>query len=184
MKNLTEIFISLRVHTIVATIILISLLLVFLMRSDYFFENGFIGLLMIVFLSGSLGGVINNYLRINKLAYNEENKRHNIRLSTKDRVINIMQIYATLFVSGALGIIFYTFLASGLIEGDLFPSFTNLEKVFDGNMGDFFHQVKPENNIDVIKAIVWSFLAGFSEQLVPNSIDNFINKVKLNKSTK
>lgn len=70
---------------------------------------------------------------------------------------------------GAL--IVYFFLQSGLIDGSVFPKFTNLgitqdkwppEKV----SGIPWLIILPDKDLSLL--VVWSFLAGFSERLVPN----------------
>lgn len=59
--------------------------------------------------------------------------------------------------------------ASGLIEGELFPKFVC--HATDGKCDDFATFVKgfgPDGPKEYGKAIIWGFLAGFSERLVPD----------------
>ena len=173
-KKLFHIALSLRMHAMFTAMLLIYYLAAHINNPEKLAKgDGTVSLLLILVLAGSLGGVINNYFRLSKLRKNS----NPYDLNFKERFINIVQIYATLFISGALGIIFYTLLASGIIQGELFPAFTNLELEYGGDMIHFFKEVTPQNNIDVIKAIAWCFIAGFSEMLVPNSIDKLAQKV-------
>jgi hypothetical protein len=172
-KNLLKgLAFSLRIHAMIAATIAISFLLVMVKKPSIVDSKENIPLILILFLCGMLGGVINNYFRINKLPITNLTTP----LSIRERIINIVQIYVSLLISGALGLIFYAFIASGLITGTFFPEFKNLTSVYEGNFVDFFKDVSPKTNNDILKAMIWCFIAGFSEKLVPNTIDKLAKK--------
>jgi FtsH-binding integral membrane protein len=58
---------------------------------------------------------------------------------------------------------------SGVISGELFPRFSGTGlPYFD--MMHWAVSVDPQTNADMAKMLVWSFVAGFSEKLVPNMV--------------
>lgn len=175
-KNLLkDLALSLRVHAMIAAVLAINFLILMIKRPDFFWDDEKeYPLLLILFLCGMLGGVINNYLRINKLP-----SSHLDKFVPKEKIINILQIYVSLLVSGTLGLIFYAAISSGLIQGSFFPEFVNLDAAYSGTFSNFFQQVLPKTNHDVLKAIIWCFVAGFSEKLVPNTIDKLASKAEL-----
>lgn len=61
---------------------------------------------------------------------------------------------------------------SGFVQGSLFPSFASADQPFK-TYADFAAFTEPATHADVAKAMVWAFIAGFSEGLVPN----FISKI-------
>jgi hypothetical protein len=79
----------------------------------------------------------------------------------------------------------YITFAAGLLEGALFPRFacklmdetgkvlTDACRTFGNTLGDFGPQSAP----DYAKAIVWAFIAGFAERLVPDALQTFATKV-------
>jgi len=94
--------------------------------------------------------------------------------------------YRNLFLRGAVGmsgaLFLFFFLKSGLISGGMFPDFGNmgLEKIdFQTNMKaitsqdqkkEYMRVVVPSSGVALLA--VWSFLAGFSERLVPTVLSN------------
>ena len=127
-------------------------------------------LLLLVFCAGSVGAVINNYYRLAKLSAEDK-----VTLEALDGTVFTMQIYVSVLISGVLGFVMYGLFLSGLLQGDLFPKF----KSTDANFTDIFvllETVSPNQNVDTAKAIVWAFIAGFCERLVPNVLDRLVNQ--------
>jgi hypothetical protein len=58
--------------------------------------------------------------------------------------------------------------AGNLVGGEMFPSFVC--KIDDCNSFVGLFSYGPEQVQDYAKVLVWSFLAGFSERLVPDSL--------------
>jgi hypothetical protein len=122
---------------------------------------------VLIFVAGSVGGVVNNFRRMQKLSF----------VTVKDsgpmaeRMVTI-QIYISPFVGGVFAIILYGIFMSGLVEGSLFPKFQSVDESFN-TFRSFADLTMPGTNSDMAKALVWSFIAGFSEGLVPN----FISKI-------
>ncbi len=121
----------------------------------------------LIFVSGTVGGVVNNFRRIQKLPA----KRRRVSGAISDRLVTI-QIYVSPFVGGVFAIVLYGVFMSGLVQGSLFPEFKSGGEDFT-TFKDFASQSMPSTNTDMAKAILWAFIAGFSEGLVPN----FISKI-------
>lgn len=126
--------------------------------------------IMVIFFTGAVGAVVNNYYRLAALTTNN-NALQNIN---KENLITI-QMYVSMLMSGILAFVCYTLFLSGLVQGSLFPVFARLDLYYI-NMGDLLLSVKPVTNIDTTKAILWAFIAGFSEKFVPNIIDTLAKK--------
>jgi hypothetical protein len=89
------------------------------------------------------------------------------------RAIHYILLRASIGMCGAL--IIYFFLQSGLVKGNVFPDFQKLTlemKSFgsDGVFRTSTRLVLP--SADLALLIVWSFIAGFSESLVPSVLTN------------
>ncbi len=66
---------------------------------------------------------------------------------------------------------------SGVVSGSLFPGFEGTDDTYS-SMIDWAVNVDPRLNSDMAKMLLWSFLAGFSEKLVPNMISKIFTDTK------
>jgi hypothetical protein len=121
----------------------------------------------LVFLSGAVGGVVNNYFRLAKLTEIESGDRKEVT------PLMITQLYVSVVIAGILAFVAYGLFLSGLIQGSLFPEFENTAAPYAG-LGEMILGLAPKTNLDAAKAILWGFIAGFSERFVPNIIDSVI----------
>lgn len=118
----------------------------------------------LIFIAGTVGGVVNSFRRIQKLSLSPVRKSNPMTGS-----LVTIQIYVSPFVGGVFAIVLYLIFMSGLIKGSLFPAFQSAEGSFT-TFREFAAQTMPATHGDMAKAIVWAFIAGFSEGLVPNFI--------------
>lgn len=81
----------------------------------------------------------------------------------------ILNIAWKLLVSMALALTTYVLFQSGIVQGSLFPQFASVDEPYT-NMIDYLNHVKPLHNIDTAKALVWSFISGYSERFVPDML--------------
>ena len=80
-------------------------------------------------------------------------------------------------------VVLYLIFAAGLIKGDMFPNFHPSSK--GGKSDDFQNFIsnwQPILSTDYAKAIVWGFVAGFSERFVPDILDR-LGTVQQNEPT-
>ena len=82
----------------------------------------------------------------------------------------------------AAGVIYLLF-ASGLLRGDLFPAFK--EPVAESGAA-FVRLIayKPDGVADVAKLLVWAFIAGFAERLVPDTLNRLAGEANETKGKK
>jgi hypothetical protein len=160
-----SLFKSVRFHSALSTIIFIGLLLCWLGENRYFDS-----LLLLVFLAGTLGGVITTYLRLRNIKSYFSEIQAPSASDQLENILAIIQVHVSPIVAGVFGVIFYALCASGVIAGSLFPNFNNMEKEYT-NLIEFFDCLKPLTKQDTAKALIWAFIAGFSERLVPNILD-------------
>ena len=105
-----------------------------------------------------------------------------------DNISEMMQGWSRLFlpvISGGLfAVLLYMLIIGGLLEGDLFPKL--MAQNDDAQPGgvsfwDFQQQSRPTSSSNYAKLIVWSFLAGFAERFVPDTLSGFISKRETDK---
>ena len=145
----------------------IMLVVVAMTTAAFLAKYGLVPWTTLIFVSGTVGGVVNNFRRIQKLPPARARKSN----AMTERLVTI-QIYVSPFVGGVFAIVLYGIFMSGFVQGSLFPVFQSADKSFE-TFRDFAALTAPSTNADVAKAIVWAFIAGFSEGLVPN----FISKI-------
>jgi hypothetical protein len=86
------------------------------------------------------------------------------------RAFHYILLRASIGMCGAL--IVYFFLQSGLVQGKVFPEFQKLQ-LGEGTTAVFQKSAKLMlPSADLALLIVWSFIAGFSESLVPSVLSN------------
>lgn len=123
-----------------------------------------IPLTLAIFLIGAGGGVISTYFRLKDVAPST--------VATNA----ILQIYVTPLIAGMLGWICYAFFLTGMLEGPLFPRFTGQGTNYVDL--DSVLAIKPLSVLDAAKALLWAFVAGFSEKLIPNILDKLARTIE------
>lgn len=124
-----------------------------------------IPLTLAIFLTGAGGGVISTYFRLKDVA------------PTQIEPHEILQIYISPVIAGLLGWICYAFFLTQMLQGPLFPKFVELDKVRYENLTSVF-LIVPQSPLDAAKALLWAFVAGFSEKLIPNILDQLGQRVE------
>jgi hypothetical protein len=84
-----------------------------------------------------------------------------------------------LVASGILGaLLLYVSVCAHLIEGSLFPTIHSSPTTTSSvDTLAFLTQTGPESGTDYAKLLLWSFVAGFSERFIPNTLQRFIGKI-------
>ena len=117
----------------------------------------------LVFECGIIGGFVSIQQRLKNISVEE------LRLLSESwATILVVPIYGGIFA-----LVLYILFLGGLIQGHLFPSFYIPAFASPPSTGDivgFLGKTYPAQGSDVAKLIFWSFVAGFSERLVPQII--------------
>jgi hypothetical protein len=83
---------------------------------------------------------------------------------------------------GMIGaVVIYLVFAAGLLEGDLFPKFRCLHASCE-EFRNFIEYWSPADPESYAKAIVWGFIAGFSERFVPDILNRMSSESGPNKA--
>lgn len=126
-----------------------------------------------VLYTGLMGGLLSVQQRYQS-ASDEGDPVHNIAVLQWGNFSVLISPF-----SGALfAAIFYIIFVAGLVKGDLFPGFSALstDPKNARYVSEFFTNATPDNIVQYAKLIVWSFIAGFFERLVPDTLSRFVAK--------
>jgi len=86
-----------------------------------------------------------------------------------------MQKTAHVLLGGIFSIVLYLMFAGDMVAGSLFPDFAQKSV---GSFEEFLCNARPVETGDYAKALVWGFIAGYSQTLVPNFFDKMIENVE------
>ena len=146
--------------------------LVFLAVMLYFDKTGRGPSIMVaVIVAGALGGFVSSLRRL--YGFQDIFPRKNyIRLFRKLNFYVIAYSLVPALVGMIGAVVVYVIFAAGLLKGDLFPEFYCVTG--DGTCDEFHRFVyywSPHGPTAYAKALVWGFIAGFSERFVPDILN-------------
>jgi len=121
-----------------------------------------------VIIAGVLGGVFSLIRRAQQPVTDGDSLRNLEKLAAADRQFYLAPI------TGAIGaLVVYAMFSAELLQGSLFPKVMAPSCVPNQPMTflDFLHNTGPATALDHGKVLVWCFIAGFSERLLPDSLD-------------
>jgi hypothetical protein len=120
--------------------------------------------LLAVIFGGMVGGCVTTVRRIQKA---ELQGNADLNLITLER--GRLSIYLSPFLGGVFSVVLYLLFASGYIKSGLFPDFTS--------NGELLYGIFPSlQGTELAKLLVWSFIAGFAEQFVPDRLSQLIKE--------
>lgn len=122
-------------------------------------------LALLIFATGLIGGFVSIQQRVHKISDIE--LRH---LSESWASILLIPIYGGIFA-----VIIHILFLAGIVTGSLFPAYSIPhfnDPVLLADFQAFFTHTLPKSGEDTAKMIFWAFVAGFSERLVPQIIQN------------
>lgn len=129
--------------------------------------------LTVVLFVGAMGGLISMQQRFQS-ASNEGDLIENVSQLRQGRSSILLSP-----VSGAVfAAVLYLIIVAGLLKGDLFPTMSQLDGSESGGVKlfNFLQGIEPKTYGDYAKLMVWSFLAGFAERLVPDTLSRFVDQ--------
>jgi hypothetical protein len=123
---------------------------------------------LVVLVVGAMGGLVSMQQRFQSVS-GEGDPIHSIS--------ELSRGWYSIFLSPISGAIFagvlYFAMSGGLLQGALFPK---IDTPGDGRFVSFIQQSFPINGIELAKLMIWSFIAGFAERFVPDTLSRFIEK--------
>lgn len=122
-------------------------------------------LLCFLFVFGNMG----SYISIHKGLANLQDDEV-VKLSS-----SWVGLIAPSFVGGLLSIVLYVLFLSGIVEGDMFPSFVPNNPTSEGVEG-IFKQHAEGGMKDYAKLLFWGFVAGYNQKYVVDIIDSIKSK--------
>lgn len=152
-------------HVVATTVICVASMGTLLLLST---AGRSVAITSLVFCAGTLGAVANNYKRFLQIPSSDARAP-----GLLDSRLVTVQIYLSPLIGGVFAVVLYAVFMSGILGGVLFPSFPNVDEKYT-DVTTFLTTTQPERNLDAAKALLWSFLAGFSEKFVPNILDKVI----------
>ena len=87
----------------------------------------------------------------------------------------IIQVYVSPLVAGIFALVLYAIFLTEIITGALFPAFKGTEATYD-SVRQLLIGITPDQRLDAAKALLWAFIAGFSERMVPNILDRLVER--------
>lgn len=121
---------------------------------------------------GGLGACVSLFLRFSKLRNTE------LEFFATSWWAIVVPILVGFVMGGFLFIVFFANILTGdggkgLFTSNLFPLFTKPDTLQDGALNlRIALKIRPESVQDFGKLLIWCFLAGYSERLVPNILDS------------
>src|ERR1700735_130641 len=136
-----------------------------------------VGLSAAVIYFGTLGGYVSSLRRLQDLQFGKG-----------DPIVGIYGLKSAsyfMWLSPLLGAIFAVILAllfaGGVLKGGIFPEFGTPGSVH--NLSEFVKALSFAKPSDCPLLLVWSFVAGFAERFVPDSLDKMIARQKDDESS-
>jgi hypothetical protein len=132
-------------------------------------------LLALVMLAGMIGAFFSALTRL----YNVDQASVAL-ISPTIRQLGGFYLMMYSFVPPIIGaiaaVVLYLMFVGKLLEGALFPSIACLPEKVCLSLLDIMNNYWPSKPEDYGKALVWSFIAGFSERLVPDMLQGLVAK--------
>lgn len=158
------------------TLLIVLAVMAVVLALDYFRGSlHYIDVWCMVFAAGATGGLISLQRRLQSLpSYGES-------LSDLVELTGRMSVRFTPIIGGVFAIVLFLIFASSLASGTLFPTLPPRANVSD--FKTFIEHLQPENTLEWGKLLVWSFIAGFAERFVPDTLDRLIARSEQSKNT-
>lgn len=159
----------------VVSLFVATLLLSTLLGVGLYFSN--VTALMVVAASGAIGGFVSALRRL--YAFQRVFPINFFKNWHKVNLYLIIYSMIPSLVGAIAAVTLYLIFASELIKGDMFPKFhlSELNSKSD-DFQNFIANWQPILSSDYAKALVWSFLAGFSERFVPDLLEHFASNAQ------
>lgn len=123
----------------------------------------------IVFAAGAIGGAISYERRVQSLPTGGESLGDLVMLSVGSG------LFLSPIAGGLFAIVLYLLFAAGLAEGAVFPKLGEPNAPIR-SLTEFALMIRPATTSAWAQLLIWSFVAGFAERFVPDTLDRLIAK--------
>lgn len=131
-------------------------------------------IMVVVIVSGALGGFVSSLRRLYSFQDIFPRKQY-VELFRRTNFYVIAYSFVPALVGMIGAAVIYVVFAAGLLKGGVFPEFhCAVEKC--GDFATFVSSWSPSGPSEYGKAIVWGFIAGFSERFVPDILNRLGSK--------
>ena len=160
-----------RLVAAVTGMVLVAVLTLTLMADPVAGRSSSAAALVTVAVVGMLGGSISSVSRVFALTWSAElaGSIDDLRATYRGLLLNVC---ASVLQGAVFALAAYALFAAGLLQGSLFPRFRDSSDPLVRDQTLAFFERGPASHPDFAKALVWSFVAGFSERLVPDFLRN------------
>jgi hypothetical protein len=134
--------------------------------------------LFVVCFAGIMGAFVSMQQRLQTISHHGD-PVYNLSLLTHG--------WFSIFLSPISGAIFaallYLFFSGKLLEGTIFPTMsTPAQSESILGLAEFAFQTGPKTGKDFALLIIWSFIAGFAERFVPDTLMRLVNQKKVSET--
>jgi len=156
------------------TLVIVVALMIAIWGADHFLGTlRYFDVWCMVFTAGATGGLLSLQRRLQGLPSHGESLSDLVELSGR------MTVRFTPVIGGIFAVVLFLLFASGLASGTLFPNLDSQTTAID--LRSFMASLQPTTTVDWGKLLVWSFIAGFAERLVPDTLNRLVAKSESSK---
>ncbi|MEI6947281.1 hypothetical protein V9K67_08800 [Paraflavisolibacter sp. H34] len=129
------------------------------------------GAFLLVLFFGAMGGLLSMQQRFMSTSRDGDPIMNVSELSQSS-----IRLFTPAFNGALFALLLYVLVRGKLLDGSLFPAFTDhADSQEIGKSIKTFLNERPSTSIDYAKLIIWSFIAGFAERFVPDTLSRFIS---------
>jgi len=166
--------------TVLITSLFLIIVLFYLLNLSFKdLDNNFsLTITSVAMLTGALGALFSVLQRISSgTIVLDGNESENQQTMANGFFVIVFSLVSP--VIGLLSaIILYVFFSSEIGANQFFPMFECAEKFTCDEFNQYVKYWKPKHATDYAKVVVWSFIAGFSERFVLNTLSQLYNRAE------
>lgn len=148
-----------------ALVMLVSMLVTLALGSMlHYWNNVEIFPLVLTIIFGTIGGYIGMVRRLQAIPANNDPTANFLDLRYGKISVSLAPISGAVFA-----VVLMLLFAGEILTGTLFPEFNTVKQPVD-----FFLSLSLDDNTSYAKLLIWSFIAGFAECLVPDTLDRIV----------
>jgi len=157
-------------ESIVLTVVLVAVSIGASFVAKYTFHYPAFVPFAAVFATGAVGGAFSFKRRLQQLPSRGESLTDLVELDSGSGM------YFSPIAGGLFAVVLFGLFASGLAKGAVFPDFGDAAAI--AGLSGFSLKVSAVSAENWGKLLIWSFIAGFAERFVPDTLDRLIARTE------